>query len=452
MKGPLKKDKRPKGPIYVEWNQGAREYQEDYFGVYSKGNRTLVVVADGMGGHSRGDLASQWVVESLVDAFKEKNNIEEIFEWGIDQAMEKIRQSGKDMGCTMVAAVIEKENEKYKLSYTWAGDSRLYLIDGAEKPSDNAKKIGEISDQHLWILSDDDSFVWSFYLHNELTIDQITQHPNKNQLEFSLHPRQKNAADIVKKRIRHLYLKENDRLFLCTDGVWESYQSQADIMMHINTPNPGETMKNHLEKAVQDEISTDNGTFILGEMKKEIFNQQCFPQKGLSELKRKINSFYAALIAIIFFTLIFLILIGKFDFLFEKYKSHKNENKKVKIQPMLPIKGEGKNIDSKENGRRTPQQLQMPQVKSAVPQNKNEEKNTYYSIQIGAYREYANARRACEKYRKMNYPVKIIEPGKNKLFRVIVGEFHDRNEAQKEMEKLEKKEKKGFLIKKFWYK
>jgi cell division septation protein DedD len=71
---------------------------------------------------------------------------------------------------------------------------------------------------------------------------------------------------------------------------------------------------------------------------------------------------------------------------------------------------------------------------------------------VGAYREYANARKAFEKYRKMNYPVKIIEPGinkKNKLFRVIVGEFHDKNEAQTEMETLEKKEKKGFLIKKF---
>jgi serine/threonine protein phosphatase PrpC len=447
MKGPLKKNKRAKVPIYIEWNQGAREYQEDYFGVYSKGNRTLMVAADGMGGHSRGDLASQWVVEALVDAFKEKNNTEEIFERGINRAMEKIRQSGKDMGCTMVAAVIEKENETYKLSYTWIGDSRLYLIDGGEKPSDNAKKIGEISDRHLWLLTDDDSFVWSFYLNNELTIDQITQHPNKNQLELSLHPAQENAVDIIKKRIRHLSLKENDRLLLCTDGVWESYPSQADIMMHIDTPNPGKTMKKHLEKAMRDEISTDNGTFILGEMKTEIFNQQCFPQKGLSKLKRKTNSFYAALIAIIFFALIFLLLIGKFDSLFEKFKNHKNENKKEKTQPMLPIKG--KSIDSKENGQRAAQQPQMTQGKPAAPQTKKEESNTYFSIQVGAYREYANARRAFEKYRKMNYPARIIEPGRNKLFRVIVGEFHDRNEAQKEMETLEKKEKKEFLIKKF---
>lgn len=447
-----------KGPVYVGWDQGPREYQEDYFGVFGKGNRTLMVAADGMGGHSRGDLASRWVVEALVQVFKEKKDVEEIFGEGIQRAMNKIRESGKDMGCTMAAAVIEKEGERYRLSYTWVGDSRVYLMGGVEKPSDNAKKIDEINDRHLWILTDDDSFVWGFYLNDELTLDQVTQHPSKNQLELSLHSKQENAADVVKKRIRTLYLKENDKLFLCTDGIWETYPSQAEIMVHINEPNPHAAVQNHLKKAREEGTFSDNGTFILAEMKTEIFNRRYFPPK--KGLKRKISSFYAALIAVIVFALLFFILIGKFDSIFEKFKGKKSET--VKVGSVEKV--EKKSGEPKEKAQEV---FQQPRIPPAVPRNKSEEKvidrgdgskkesvkkSTYYSIRVGAFREVANARKLREKYRKMDYPVRVIPPGKyknNKYYLVMVGEFPDKNEAKKEKGKLEKKAKETFYIERF---
>ncbi|MCK5059295.1 MAG: protein phosphatase 2C domain-containing protein, partial [Candidatus Aminicenantes bacterium] len=264
--------------VFVEWNQGPREYQEDYYGIFGEPDRIIMVIADGMGGHSNGDVVSRWTVEDLVGSFKEKKGeAEDIFFAAINRTIQGIKESGKDMGGTVVAAIVEKEADKYKLSYTWMGDSRIYALAGREKPSDNAKKIGELEDKVLWLLTDDDTFVWGFFLNNELTIDQVTQHPNKNQLECTIHSRQTNAGDIAKKRTRTFYLNEGDKLFMCTDGIWETYEKQADILPHLDTNNPHDRISKHLKEALSRGKFNDNGTFIAAEISDRLFDQKNMP-------------------------------------------------------------------------------------------------------------------------------------------------------------------------------
>ena len=285
-------------PLIVEWHQGPRDYQEDYFEVYSQNNKTLLVLADGMGGHSSGDLASRLTVESLIDGFKQDQNFENLIQHSIKNVLAKMRESGKDMGCTLVVALLEKQNDHYQLSYSWIGDSRLYVLCSGQKPTDNAKAIEQRDENTLWLLSDDDSFVWGFFLNQEITIDQLTQHPNKNQLEYSIHPRQENVHDIVKKRIRTLRLKANDKIFICTDGIWESFKTQSEIMNHINEADPKKTIKNHLKKSLREERFNDNGTYILAEVGDKIFNQQCVP----TPLKKKFwGSFIFAFLSLCLF-------------------------------------------------------------------------------------------------------------------------------------------------------
>jgi serine/threonine protein phosphatase PrpC len=461
--------KNGRSPVVVEWNQGGREYQEDYYAVFSKDNRTLLVAADGMGGHSRGDLASRWFVQALLDIFKQKKEVEEIFQQAITRTMAKIAQSGKDMGCTFTAAVIEKEGERRKLSYTWIGDSRLYLAGGPDKPSDNAKKIHQAGETNLWLLTDDDSFVWGFYLNNELTIDQITQHPNKNQLEISLHPRQQNAADIAIKRIRRLYLEENDRLFLCTDGVWEAYETQGDLLEQMTDQDPGNALRHHLEIALQNDLLKDNATFILAETTGAIFRQQLLlptqPQRT-GGLKRKINSFYAALLALLLFVLIFLTAIGKIGNLFEKLTggpgktdktAHTNNTGKTANQAKtgdpgkIPKTGAAINTPPKVgNIPKEGEGIKKEKAKEeAVGKVTPREHQPYYSIRVGVFREKANADKEGDRYRQMNYPVRIIPPGQyhgKNYYVVLVGQFVDKSTALKEKKKLETAAQKKFYI------
>lgn len=301
--------KRYDKPIFVEWNQGSREYQEDYYGIFGETGRIIMAIADGMGGHSSGDVVSRWTVEDLIGAFEEKKGeAEYIFSAAINRTIQGIKESGKDMGGTVVAAIVEKEDDRYKVSYTWVGDSRIYVLTGRDKPTDNAKKIGEIEDKVLWLLTDDDTFIWGFFLNNELTIDQVTQHPNKNQLECTIHARQANAGDIAKKRTRTLKLNEGDKLFMCTDGIWETYEKQADILPHLDTDNPHARIAEHLKEALSRGKFNDNGTFIAAEMGNRLFDRKDIPG---TRVKRRLSPLIIGILAIILFIIIFLILVVK---------------------------------------------------------------------------------------------------------------------------------------------
>lgn len=408
-------------PLIVEWHQGPRDYQEDYFGVHSLDQKTLLVLADGMGGHSSGDLASRWTVEQLIERFKQEQNFEKLIEHGVTNVLNKMKESGKDMGCTLVVALLEKQNDHYQLSYSWIGDSRLYIMGSTQKPTDNAKAIDQRDGATLWLLSDDDSFVWGFYLNKEITIDQLTQHPNKNQLEYSIHPRQENVQDILTKRIRTLRLNPDDKIFLCTDGIWESFESQAEIIDHMIGSDPKKTIKNHLKKSIREERFNDNGTYILAEVGEKIFNQQCIP----TPIKKKFwGSFIFAFLSLCLFTLIFLVLIGKFDTITNPKPNAVKETE----------------VTNTKSGKT---EIYEPDLNSD---------EFVYVIQVGEFPEHQLARAYSLKFSNQGYPVEIFETmapdstKSNKVYLVRIGSYTTLEAAQAEKQKLEAKENSKFLI------
>lgn len=75
-------------------------------------------------------------------------------------------------------------------------------------------------------------------------------------------------------------------------------------------------------------------------------------------------------------------------------------------------------------------------------------KEVYYSVQVGAFSSFANAKNYSEKFRKMGYPTEVLATTKKSgtLYRVRVGNFKTRAAAQKEKVKLEKMEKSKFAV------
>jgi len=75
-------------------------------------------------------------------------------------------------------------------------------------------------------------------------------------------------------------------------------------------------------------------------------------------------------------------------------------------------------------------------------------KEHYFSVQVGAFSDYTNAKNYAAKFAKMGYPTEIntIVRNKQKLYRVRVGNFKNRTAANKEKTKLEKMEKKRFTV------
>jgi formylglycine-generating enzyme required for sulfatase activity/serine/threonine protein phosphatase PrpC len=127
---------------------GARDYQEDAFLITNLTDKdgspsALIIVADGMGGHAAGNVASNMAVQAFnkhVSANYPAENPASILHECVLKANKAIKDTVSEtpalegMGCTMVAAILEKG----KLWWASVGDSHLYLIRNRELLKKNA--------------------------------------------------------------------------------------------------------------------------------------------------------------------------------------------------------------------------------------------------------------------------------------------------------------------------
>ncbi len=122
--------------LAVESIAGLRPYQED--AVLSEtlpDGRTLMAVADGMGGHAAGEVASALALETLSTAVQEGKALDEAFQLANERVHLKARDPGKQgMGTTLVAMLLD--GDSYQIANV--GDSRCYLVD-----ADGARPITE---------------------------------------------------------------------------------------------------------------------------------------------------------------------------------------------------------------------------------------------------------------------------------------------------------------------
>ena len=124
--------------IYEYTNKGSREVNQDFVthSVISS-NTAIMVVADGMGGYSFGEIASQVISESIVEFvrmnisnFSPTELLKESIIYANDCLMLKRLSLGAKSIGAVVSVLLTIENEAY---FTWLGDSRLYLYrDGIE--------------------------------------------------------------------------------------------------------------------------------------------------------------------------------------------------------------------------------------------------------------------------------------------------------------------------------
>lgn len=157
----------------------------------------LFAVADGMGGHRGGEVASKLALEILENQFRRRQgalaeHVQEANLAVFERSQLDRRVAG--MGTTLTVAVME--DERVRLAHV--GDSRAYLY----------------RDGELRLLTEDHTLVQRMVDEGEITAGEAETHPYRSVLTRALGVEQSVAVDEGS-----LEVQDGDRLLLCTDGL-----------------------------------------------------------------------------------------------------------------------------------------------------------------------------------------------------------------------------------------
>lgn len=226
-----------------------RKSNQDAVGVFQNQKKIkLAIVADGMGGHQAGDVASHLTISDLGKAWEESQltEQEEVIQWllkSIQNENERIYNKGQTdpnqagMGTTIVAVVLLDE----KVLLAHVGDSRFYLV--------RKGKIKQITEDH--------SLVNELVKSGEITKEMADHHPRKNVLVRSI-----GIPGTVEVDLTDLEVIVGDKLLLCSDGL-SNMVSDQEILKIIDHKNSIDQSLDQLISAANEAGGTDNITVLL---------------------------------------------------------------------------------------------------------------------------------------------------------------------------------------------
>ena len=224
----------------------------------NKGIILLAMICDGMGGLSKGEVASatiinafsNWFEQELPVVLAEDNYVEEVkYHWGrmIKEQNKNIADYGRanhiQLGSTLTAMLIF-ENSQYLIAHV--GDSRAYRI-----------KDGEIA-----VLTTDQTVVANEVRQGRLTVEQAETDPRRNVLLQCI-----GASKIVEPDFIQGKIESDECYMLCSDGFRHVITSDEIKLAFCPINNPDEeTMKNNIIKLIElnkERQETDNISAVL---------------------------------------------------------------------------------------------------------------------------------------------------------------------------------------------
>jgi len=216
--------------------------QDRYIGRPQAG---LWAVADGMGGHQGGEIASQLACEALAERFGEHTIIGLVD--AIEAANAAVHQAGSEdpelagMGTTVVAIALVRDNDDEVLAVANVGDSRAYrLADGV-----------------LEQLTEDHSLVADMVREGSLSAEEAATHPQRNILTRVLGVYDEVPVDVITVSPHH-----GDRYLLCSDGLFNEVPEEAIASVLRRLVDPAEAADELVQRAVQSG-GRDNVTVLL---------------------------------------------------------------------------------------------------------------------------------------------------------------------------------------------
>jgi serine/threonine protein phosphatase PrpC len=221
-----------------------REHNED--SAYIEPGNGFFIVADGMGGHAAGEVASAMAVDTVrktlessrlvIDTFKRaptdagRRIIVQLLQNAVLSAHQAVFQRGQHepdkagMGTTLDVVLIAGP----EAFVAHVGDSRTYLVrDGRSSQITTDHTVAEV-----------------LVIEGKLTIEEAQVSPLRTILVNAIGV----SAD-VGVEMAHVTLKREDRLLLCSDGLHDYFPQEEEIALKLSASAPGDALKDMVELA-----------------------------------------------------------------------------------------------------------------------------------------------------------------------------------------------------------
>lgn len=185
---------------------GSRENNEDCIGMYQDEQKFCFALADGLGGHGYGEIASRTVIDTVIETFVSDSDEQNFLMKAFQAAQEKLQNKQRlnsslaDMKTTLVSLILDDRTAQ------WAhvGDSRLYCFVNGK----------------LWKRTLDHSVPQMLVSSGRIREKDIRRHPDRNCLlrvmgeDLDNEELNVTLSEVCRRELGQAYL-------LCSDGFWE---------------------------------------------------------------------------------------------------------------------------------------------------------------------------------------------------------------------------------------
>ena len=182
---------------------GRRRHNEDAYLV--KPELGLMLVADGVGGHEAGEVASGITCDTIANRLAEGASLEEAVRSANREVMAAVSGGNGKQGMASTVVAMKLDGADYELA--WVGDSRAYLWDGKLK-----------------LLTRDHSMMEILLARGEISREEMAGHPQRNVIVQAIGLQ---AEDSLRVDINRGHLAEGQILLLCSDGMSDVLENAA---------------------------------------------------------------------------------------------------------------------------------------------------------------------------------------------------------------------------------
>ncbi len=216
-----------KAATFTYTNPGGHNPNEDMVGFKGDENNYIWGLADGLGGHSSGEMASKLAVNTMLSLDIVNNVVSSKIIESVYDSINEAVQIQKGPRTTLVTAWMKNNS----LLYANVGDSRFYYF-----------RYGELIQRTV-----DHSVGYSAYLSRELSYENIRFHPDRSHLTRALGIGEKSGVQTYPL----ISVASGDAFLMCSDGFWENvFETEMEIDL-IKSRTPKEWMNFMLLRIVR---------------------------------------------------------------------------------------------------------------------------------------------------------------------------------------------------------